>query len=237
MRLREIRPQPLLETPGDADRWRIISPSDERAFKEALREERKLHNGVRIGWMHYFMRELGMPEPIQPDDEKWMLGEMKRGRGGGYSKLYPAIILLMKKLGVKGADNPPTEKMSENLVADRLLGDGGMVLSTYFIMNELGVGAPLLPEDGKLILAELPSYRRGKDGLKTGQTHFYLRALNMGEEVTGEDRVNMQSGLNEARETGDGFEIAHMHFLIRLLLPHETYDPRQQMPPLKRFGK
>jgi hypothetical protein len=241
-RIKQAREPPLLSPPGEDLSWAHASPQDVILMRATLEESRKAEEGETIGWMHYYMKELGFAESVTASDSLAIKNSLqkvrqKNDKSDGWS--IADFHVMIKGIGLS---EPITEWDGEairyRLGYDRSITENGLQIAhMHGRMRRLGMGEEVTGKDVRMIKDAMEGSRQ-EGGYHIAWMHHLMKELGAGEGITPSDMKAMRRELERARHEKDGGKTAHMLYHLNAILPatEGNHQGTQQMPPLRKFA-
>jgi len=192
---------------GELDQYRGVSKFAD-ATGHGLEEAEKFIDGEGIARTHYYMRGLGVGEPVTERDERLMMRALQERRDRGTASL--AMMLVWMKgldLGV-GVTWKDRMNLSHALPHHREDRFGTLITCLHYHMKALGLGEPVTREDEAKMREDLRELR--------GQTR---------------KRSSTTQCLNPE------YDLPKALLWVANLLPADRGGDKHELPPLRRFRR
>lgn len=232
-KLRDLRGQPLLSPPADANSLQV-TPRDVEIMVEELADCR-----VRVKWaiagMHYFLAGLGYPQEITRQDRADIMSDFNSFRPGTDSVLeHGEKAYRLSRLGLLRDPTREADGVRAGLMKDRVRGFGYSVANGLCLLRDLGAHEEATADDKRMIEAAVKDGTGGRRGQDAAHLLSMARELGLEAEPGLEDVRLIESTLAFAREKRRGMELAETLYYANKVFGGGAPDtPR--MPPLKRF--
>jgi hypothetical protein len=238
MKLKDIRGPPLLELPPAVESppsWMRITPGDRKRMLDRLEDERGKKDGFPIARHHFHLRGLEIETAVTREDVRLMRAFLEAQKKSHTTRNTLRLYYFMKELGLP--DRPPKEDyagMLKELEGLRAHASDSKFAPMYYHMRELGIPVFELGDDERRMM---------RRSAATWSNPIYISFIYQAVQLLGEDplgevgRRKWLKGLFDDKGNAREVMLTELHYYGRKFLekpPQE--EPKNPMPPLKRFG-
>ncbi len=251
LKLRDVRPQPLLGEPGPDFRWARITPEDLGEMLKSLADARRGGgHGSNISDHLCHLRGLVQVE-VTDDDVKAMHEEVRHHTHGNHYILVTHLRHMKLLNIVDGIDEGFKAAAKELLEQYRTEGiykpeqRGEPIAQLLLVSKAFGMDWRPRPDDVAYMGVALDDARKRKDGLSVGEIVDSMMELGLPILPLWSDITLIRKELETKRgEVADhvydslsGWRLTRLHYYLKSLLPAAGYaEAEKTVPPLKRFG-
>ncbi len=237
LKLRDVRPQPLLQPPSD-EGWGRLAPGEEKVVRESLRVMGPFTvDNLRL---HYYMRRLGVGEPLSVDERMMTAAELDGKRAGKNGWMVAVMHWMMREAGVGAAVTDEDRRLMSD--AKRIHGCGPNMwaaVETGMLMRALGVSESVEEYERSSALKLIEKSRKSREGLDLSRSLHASYEMGMGCPPTEEDLKIIGESLDSYLSGGLGLNLAETRYRLGELAAAagKRRGPDAPVPPLKRFGR
>ncbi len=240
-----FKPAPLLAPPQESD-WMNMTEKDQEIMISGLDKARKSYISADLIMLHYFLKELGMPQTITKQDKEIFsihmeLAKKEKGRDNiGWSHH------LLKEIGcpqqITDADKIG---MAYKLAREKTGANGWEMAEALHHITELGLydeilriesGCRITEKDQEEFTQQLSAYTSIQEGWGVARMHYLIRKTGKPTTITKDELALIKNEMQDARTRNDGVRLAEIHFLLKELQPTKDGGNTTEMPPLKKLG-